>query len=91
MLHQLETVPNPSSTVFRVSYTTDTDVVASGRVYDVQGRLVRELFNGPRKAGAHALQWDGRDQAGTRVAAGSYTLVVTTDDETLTRKVVLLK
>jgi hypothetical protein len=45
---------------------------ASVRVHDVAGRLVRGLHDGPFSAGSHRLAWDGRDDAGRAVAAGTY-------------------
>lgn len=45
---------------------------ASLTVYDVRGLLVRRLWDGALAAGAHAVWWDGRDEAGGRVASGVY-------------------
>lgn len=89
-LHQLETFPNPSSELVQVSYRTERDADVSGRVYDVSGRLVAEVFRGPQKAGAHLLEWDRRDHNGTTVAAGTYVLAVTIGSETISRKVVVI-
>jgi flagellar hook assembly protein FlgD len=41
-------------------------------VYDVTGRRVRRLVTGPQPAGFHVVVWDGTDQSGRRVAAGTY-------------------
>jgi len=41
-------------------------------VYDVRGRLVRQLVDGEQPAGATEIEWDGRDASGRRVAAGVY-------------------
>jgi hypothetical protein len=45
-------------------------------VYDVDGRRVRRLEDGEYPAGAQILRWDGRNDAGRRVAAGVYVVVV---------------
>ena len=42
------------------------------RVYDLLGRPVRTLWDGPRPSGTHRLGWDGRNDAGQTVAAGVY-------------------
>jgi hypothetical protein len=51
-------------------------VAKAGRVqvniYDVAGRKVRDLADRVFSAGEHALQWDGTDDAGGRVARGVY-------------------
>jgi hypothetical protein len=45
----------------------------SAGVYDGEGRLVRALFqNQARSAGRHAGRWDGKDEEGKAVGAGSY-------------------
>ena len=41
-------------------------------VYDVLGRRVRQVWQGPLRAGSHRFVWDGRDAAGKAVAAGVY-------------------
>ncbi|MFO0676830.1 MAG: flagellar hook assembly protein FlgD [Polyangiaceae bacterium] len=43
---------------------------------DANGRAVRTMSLGPRGAGATPVTWDGRDDAGTPVPRGSYTLEV---------------
>jgi len=42
------------------------------RIYDVAGRLLKELVDGPQLAGPHEVVWDGRSNAGQKVAAGVY-------------------
>jgi flagellar basal-body rod modification protein FlgD len=49
-------------------------------VLDAQGRQVRTLVADGTAAGAHTLAWDGADQDGRRVAAGSYTFKVSAKD-----------
>jgi flagellar hook assembly protein FlgD len=44
------------------------------RIYDVAGRFVHTLVDGPVAAGEHALSWDGRGPGGARVASGIYFL-----------------
>jgi hypothetical protein len=41
-------------------------------LYDAQGRLVRVLSDGVLDAGAHAVRFDGRDDAGRALAPGLY-------------------
>lgn len=63
---------NPSSGDTRIGlalpHGTHTRVV----VFDIAGRVVREVFDGWQTAGRHELTWDGRNNAGGRVAAGMY-------------------
>ena len=41
-------------------------------IYDVAGRRVRTLLRGQQPAGARIVTWDGRDEAGVRLAPGAY-------------------
>ena len=41
-------------------------------VFDVRGRRVRSLLDGPQTAGVHRATWDGRDGEGRPMAAGIY-------------------
>jgi flagellar hook assembly protein FlgD len=60
-------------------------------VYDVGGRLVRELAKEVRAAGAHTVTWDARDSNGEPVASGVYFYRLTAGDFSQTKKMVLLK
>ena len=64
--------PNPfrHSTRFSFELRFPGDVELA--VYDVRGRLVRQLERGLRGSGTHQLEWDGRDDAGRAVATGVY-------------------
>jgi flagellar hook assembly protein FlgD len=65
--------PNPfrdrASLSFQVARVAGPVRVA---VYDVAGRLVRTLVDGPIDPGPHDLSWDGTDDRGERVASGVY-------------------
>ncbi len=41
-------------------------------IYNIQGRLVRTLVDREQGAGEYAVDWDGTDAAGNRVASGIY-------------------
>ena len=69
--------PNPSTQGTRVDYVVPRDGGAHTiAVYDVAGRVVRRLYFGSRDAGEYALDWDGRDEHGKRVASGVYFVTI---------------
>ncbi len=72
--------PNPfaESTVLRFALATPGRVNVS--IYDVAGRLVRELVNEARPPGSHRVIWDGRDRSGREVGAGVYFTRLVTED-----------
>ena len=59
-------------------------------VYDASGRLVRTLARETLPAGDHTTIWDGRDDRGSRVGAGTYFVRLEAGDATRTTKVVFL-
>jgi hypothetical protein len=66
-------VPNPFNPTTSIRY----DVPPSGgavtlHIYDVSGRLVRTLVDGPQTAGQKIAVWNGRDNRGRGVASGIY-------------------
>ncbi|MFH1311626.1 MAG: FlgD immunoglobulin-like domain containing protein [Candidatus Eisenbacteria bacterium] len=64
--------PNPSSGEITVSYEARPSERVEIGVFDVRGRLVRELPNGVALSGIQTVTWDGRDSAGEAVSSGVY-------------------
>jgi len=60
-------------------------------VYNVAGQRVRTLVNGRQRAGYKAIEWDGRDDAGRRVAPGVYFYRMKAGRFEATRKLTLLR
>jgi DNA-binding beta-propeller fold protein YncE len=56
-----------------IHYELKTPGFISVNVYDAQGHVVRELLHAAeRSAGPHDEAWDGLDEAGQKLAPGSY-------------------
>lgn len=68
----LESAPNPFVGTTRLSYRLASAAAVRLTVHDARGRRVRTIEDGARAAGPHAADWDGKDEAGTRVPAGVY-------------------
>jgi gingipain R len=86
--------PIPATDAVYVKYSLGPDR-GKGRVslnvYDVAGRRVRTLIDGAEEPGAHMLVWDGRDEAGNALQAGTYFCRLVAGDRTLAQRVVVLK
>ena len=41
-------------------------------IYNLEGKLVNELWRGYQEPGGQTLRWDGRDSLGRRVPNGLY-------------------
>jgi hypothetical protein len=68
----LDVTPNPSHGPLRVRVTTQHETKGEVGVFDVHGRLVRRLLAGTVTSGGLILQWDGRDDSGSKVGSGVY-------------------
>lgn len=66
------TGPNPSNGTTTLSFSLPARANVQLSIYDPLGRLVRRLSDESRVAGAHVVQWDGRDSRGRDVSAGIY-------------------
>jgi flagellar hook assembly protein FlgD len=65
-------VPNPFNPMTHVTFSMPVAGEVTLRIYDVSGRLVRDLASGPRSAGRHSELWNGKDQQGMDVSSGVY-------------------
>ena len=64
--------PNPASKRTEIGFALPADSRVVLRIYDVGGRLVRTLIEGPMPAGVHRVPWDGTDSRGRTVTSGIY-------------------
>ncbi|NHZ84780.1 MAG: T9SS type A sorting domain-containing protein [Planctomycetia bacterium] len=83
--------PNPfnPSTTITFDLSEETDVKIS--IYDMTGRLVRELVNQTMTVGSKTINWDGMDEVGNPVSGGVYFYNLQTGDYSQTKKMVLMK
>lgn len=87
--------PNPAITETSIGFTLTEPSHVQLTIYDVLGRAVQTLTEAPMQAGAHTVDWDGRDENGQRVAGGVYFYRITATGPTSTftrsRSVVVVK
>lgn len=88
---RLVAYPNP----FNPSTTLRLHQQSSGRaslqIFDIAGRAIRTLLDGPLAAGSHERIWDGRDDAGRRLASGVYFARFESGEGRDEEKLILLK
>ena len=60
-------------------------------VFSVAGRHVVSLVDRTLPAGTHTVRWDGRDQAGVKVAPGVYLSRLKAGDFMATRKITVAR
>jgi hypothetical protein len=83
--------PNPFTSSTTLPFHLQSNDAVSVRIYDVEGRLVRTVFDGPLTAGSGAVSWDGRSQNGRDAVSGIYFCRLETSRAQASRKIVLLR
>lgn len=90
--HQLhQNFPNPFNPFTTVSFDLPQDAIVRVSIYSLDGRLVRILASERFEAGSHDLVWMGADDAGRRVASGTYFCRMISGEFDQIRKMVLAK
>lgn len=67
----------------------DRPVMIRLGIYDVRGRLIRELVTGVQSPGIYSLNWNSTTSTGLRVASGLYFLSLRAGNVAQTRKFVV--
>jgi len=90
-----EAVPNPFNPRTTIAFDVPGEVAGARHVrlaiYDVSGRLVRQLVDGAVETGTHAVVWDGISQRGSGAPSGVYFAQLRVGNVTDTRKLVMLR
>jgi len=87
----LTCAPNPFNPSTTMTYTLFRPGIVKLAIFDVAGRLVRELVNGPQGEGQRSVSWDGLDEQGRMAPSGAYFARLITSDRIETRCLTLLK
>ncbi len=80
--------PNPFSGALRLTVNARPGEPVSVEVFDVTGRRVRTLLDGPAAGDRISVVWDGRDAAGRSAAGGIYLVRARAGTEAAVRRVV---
>ena len=87
---RLDAGPLPGRAAWRLAPAGPPDVPARVDVFDVRGRRVARLHDGPLAPGAELL-WTGRDDAGRRLASGVYLARLSAPGAARTARLLLLR
>jgi len=83
--------PNPFNLGTVIEFTLPEPANVEINVYDILGRVVRQVVSGPYSAGTHVVAFDGGDIRNMPLPSGMYLYRITVGEATQTRKMVLLK
>jgi subtilisin family serine protease len=78
--------PNPFNPQTRIVYHLDRDGHCELSIFNLNGRLVRNLVDRFAKAGSHITEWNGRDEGGQIVPSGVYLYRLKFENRVKTKK-----
>jgi hypothetical protein len=84
------TRPNPFAGRTQFGVTVDGVTSLEVSIHDIQGRLVRRIWQGAVMPGTWSFSWDGKRDDGTRATPGLYFYRVMRPGHVTSRRVVLL-
>jgi hypothetical protein len=91
LLELQQNFPNPFNPETTLEFTLPNAVYVRLDIYDLLGRRVATLVQGNIAAGAHRLVWNGKLEGGANASSGVYYCRLTTENQTLSRKMLLLR
>jgi hypothetical protein len=83
--------PNPFNPQTTIKFELAQPQNVQLEIWNARGRKIRTLVNQNLKAGTHQLVWNGDDSHGAGVASGIYYCRLQTEQNTFTKKMMLLK
>jgi hypothetical protein len=87
----LSNVPDPFNPATEIRYLLPGPSAVSITIYDIRGRAVRHLFDGPQGTGLQRVVWNGANDAGASLSSGTYVAHIATAYGSDTEKLTLLK
>ncbi|MFA5033472.1 MAG: FlgD immunoglobulin-like domain containing protein [bacterium] len=83
--------PNPFTSNTNVFYSIENKEKVSVGIYDVTGKLVKQIVNGEQDAGSYTAYWNGENELGNKIGNGIYFCVVNTGSHKNVSKIMSLK
>lgn len=83
--------PNPFNPSTNIPFSISNEDNVSIIIYDVNGSRITELLNRYMPKGAYSINWNGKDERGSKVSAGVYLYSMKSGEYQHTKKMILLK
>ncbi len=83
--------PNPFNPTTTISYDLPSDGKIELSIYNIRGQQVKTLIKGEQIAGSYEVVWNGKDNNEKSVSSGLYFYKLSTKDETIMKKILMLK
>mgnify|MGYP006228362371 FL=1 len=83
--------PNPFNPVTTLQYDLPENTLVNITVYDMTGKVVRNLVNSQQSTGFKSVRWNASNDNGAPASAGVYLYKIQAGDFIDTKKMILLK
>jgi len=83
--------PNPFNPNTEIRFTIPNAGHVSIKIYDMNGKLVKNLVSEQKAAGVYSISWDGQDKNGFKVTSGVYFYRINAGEFTMSKKMILMK
>ncbi|MCF7921227.1 MAG: T9SS type A sorting domain-containing protein, partial [Candidatus Marinimicrobia bacterium] len=91
VLSLAQNYPNPFNPTTSINYVLPQASDVQLIIYNALGQEVRTLKAGHSNAGSYSVNWDGLDHSGNMVSSGLYIYTLTTGDQSISKKMLMLK
>ena len=84
--------PNPFNPSTTINFTVPTNLSdVKINVFDINGKLINTLVDASFTSGTYSVVWNGDDANGNKVSAGIYMYNLTSNETSITNKMILIK
>lgn len=83
--------PNPFNPLTVIEFTLNSPEKVRINIFDINGQLIRNLFDEELAQGVYTTRWDGANEVGEKVSSGTYFYKIEAGNSFDTKKMILLK
>jgi hypothetical protein len=83
--------PSKSKEPLTISYNLKKNSFVEVIIYNIMGQVIKNLYSGFKNKGDVIFYWDGKNKLGRYVSSGTYYIVLKTDYNIETTKILLIK
>lgn len=87
----MQNYPNPFNPSTTITYQIPRTSYVKVRIFDLNGSLIKELFNGSQNEGEYKIAWDGKNLNNNKVSSGVYVYTINCDEQIISKQMILLK
>ena len=83
--------PNPFNPTTTMTYSVPERCNVVLKIYDVSGKCIARLVDKEQEKGSYSVAWNGKDETGSSLASGIYLYRLSAGNQTIAKKMVLLR